>query len=166
RSRSWQRMCCCCNRQSIMRGSIACSPCSRCAIPPTTRPRENSSSRRRRVCAYSARWRASRAHRKESRRNRRRPHGMGLVRHPRDTHQLYGTTQNEYMAPHKTSDKQMRPMEGPALMPAMHGLPVKAEQPGLVLIAEDDEGIALALEILIEDAGYRAVHAAHGEQAL
>ncbi len=51
-------------------------------------------------------------------------------------------------------------------MPAMHGLPVKAEQPGLVLIAEDDEGIALALEILIEDAGYRAVHAAHGEQAL
>lgn len=36
----------------------------------------------------------------------------------------------------------------------------------LVLIAEDDEGIALALEMLVEDAGYQAVLAAHGEQAL
>lgn len=40
------------------------------------------------------------------------------------------------------------------------------DNPDLVLVAEDDEGIALALEILIEDAGYRVVHAMHGEQAL
>jgi CheY-like chemotaxis protein len=41
-----------------------------------------------------------------------------------------------------------------------------SENPDLVLVAEDDEGIALALEILIEDAGYRVAHAVHGEQAL
>lgn len=53
-----------------------------------------------------------------------------------------------------------------AATPVEHGLPAGDEDPNLVLIAEDDEGIALALEILIEDAGYRVVRAAHGEQAL
>jgi CheY-like chemotaxis protein len=38
--------------------------------------------------------------------------------------------------------------------------------PPLVLIVEDEEPISLALSLIVEDAGYRAVTAAHGRQAL
>jgi CheY-like chemotaxis protein len=43
------------------------------------------------------------------------------------------------------------------------------EQPpasGLVLIAEDDEPIALALAMIVEDEGYHVLHANNGQEAL
>jgi CheY-like chemotaxis protein len=52
--------------------------------------------------------------------------------------------------------------EGNAIIATTH----RSKNRDLVLVAEDDEGIALALGILIEDAGYRVAHAMHGEQAL
>ncbi|MGZ3677195.1 MAG: response regulator transcription factor [Ktedonobacterales bacterium] len=36
----------------------------------------------------------------------------------------------------------------------------------LVLIAEDDEPIALALAMIVEDEGYRVLHASDGQEAL
>ena len=47
-----------------------------------------------------------------------------------------------------------------------HADPPGQETPLLVLIAEDEEPIALALVDLIEDAGYRALVAPHGKLAL
>lgn len=47
-----------------------------------------------------------------------------------------------------------------------HADPPGQEPPLLVLIAEDEEPIALALADLIEDAGYRALIAQHGKLAL
>jgi two-component system, chemotaxis family, chemotaxis protein CheY len=38
--------------------------------------------------------------------------------------------------------------------------------PGLVLIAEDDEPIALALAMIVEDQGYNVLHASDGQEAL
>lgn len=51
-----------------------------------------------------------------------------------------------------------------------HSTPAPLEEQSstsrLVLIAEDDEPIALALEMIVEDEGYRALHANDGQEAL
>ena len=72
------------------------------------------------------------------------------------------------MTPEKASNNKHKRGrgEGLASKSATRASSAASERPDLVLIAEDEEGIALALEILIEDAGYRVVHAAHGERAL
>ena len=45
------------------------------------------------------------------------------------------------------------------------GTPTRADPP-IVLIAEDEEPIALALSYIVEDLGYLPLIAAHGEEAL
>lgn len=45
-------------------------------------------------------------------------------------------------------------------------LPEQSSSSSLVLIAEDDEPIALALAMIVEDEGYRVLHANDGQEAL